>query len=212
MDISKISSSISAVIAVLGLITPFIYNGYVVFHLGYMEKKLLTAKSKAKMNLYTGGITLLAIVLLMVAHTLTQNKALKIFLEVVIIVYVILVFFGFFYNEYQEKYTLIKFNYKDITYVFMNRIDDNTISALPENVYEEDKGNTKVTLFQLSDLSNVNFYTGNSFPRVKRLSTKQSEEISLGVFNKLLVLKAMLDASLINQDEYDKKKKQLLNL
>lgn len=216
MNLSNISSFISILAAILSVLVSFSYTRYTIFHLEYMEKRLLPIKSRANIIINTEGITSLAIVLLVIALLLTRNKILFIFLSTVIVIYVILIILFYVMGERQEKKTLIKFNYNGTKYVFINRIDSTTISALPETSYNQDKGNTNITLFQLSDLSNVNFYTEKSSQQSDQSNIphkqKPNNMMSLDTFHELLMLKSMFDAGVINQEEFEAKKKQLLNL
>lgn len=182
-------------------------SGYSIFHLGYMEKKLLPINERKNLDLSTMGITLLAIVLLLSVWYLTKN-----WIAIAgLILYLILIVVFYFMNKRQEKNTIIKFNYAGITYVFINRIDDTTISALPEDKYKEkDKGNTSIILISLSKLSDVEFYTDNK--KQKSPTNNQDNTLSSNTISQLLILKELLDKNIISQEEFVAKKKQLLNL
>lgn len=157
-NISTISSIVSSAIGILGIIASLAYSHYLVFHLEYMEKKLLPIKTKANLALSTVGLTLLAVLMLSTVIFLTKSK----FITYVLIIYLGLIALFYIANEHQNKKTLIKFDYIGKTYVFINRIDDTTISALPEDKYKEkDKDNTSIILISLSKLSDVEFYTDN---------------------------------------------------
>lgn len=182
-------------------------SGYSIFHLGYMEKKLLPINERKNLDLSTMGITLLAIVLLLSVWYLTKN-----WIAIAgLILYLILIVVFYFMNKRQEKNTIIKFNYAGITYVFINRIDDTTISALPEDKYKEkDKDNTSIILISLSKLSDVEFYTDNK--KQKSPTNNQDNTLSSNTISQLLILKELLDKNIISQEEFVAKKKQLLNL
>lgn len=187
-------------------------SGYSVFHLGYMEKKLLPINERKNLDLSTMGITLLAIVLLLSVWYLTKN-----YIAIAgLILYLILIVVFYFMNKRQEKNTIIKFNYAGITYVFINRIDDTTISVLPEEEYNKDKANTRIMFFPLSKLSNIEFYTENTSPHIHKTKNASADNqdsiLSSDSVSQLLLLKKLLDNHVITQEEYDAKKKQLLNL
>lgn len=200
---------ISIIIASLSVIFSSAYN---IFHLGYMEKKLLPINERKNLDLSTMGITLLAIVLLLSAWYLTKD-----WIAIAgLILYLILIVVFYFMNKRQEKNTIIKFNYAGITYVFINRIDDTTISVLPEEEYNKDKANTRIMFFPLSKLSNIEFYTENTSPHIHKTKNasadNQDSVLSSDSVSQLLLLKKLLDNHVITQEEYDAKKKHLLNL
>jgi hypothetical protein len=194
---------ISIIIASLSVIFSSAYN---IFHLGYMEKKLLPINERKNLDLSTMGITLLAIVLLLSAWYLTKD-----WIAIAgLILYLILIVVFYFMNKRQEKNTIIKFNYAGITYVFINRIDDTTISVLPEEEYNKDKANTRIMFFPLSKLSDVEFYTDNK--KQKSPTNNQDNTLSSNTISQLLILKELLDKNIISQEEFVAKKKQLLDL
>ncbi|MQB73131.1 hypothetical protein DN439_05775 [Lactobacillus reuteri] len=138
---------------------------------------------------------------------LTKSK----FITYVLIIYLGLIALFYIANECQNKKTLIKFDYIGKTYVFINRIDDTTISALPEDKYKEkDKDNTSIILISLSKLSDVEFYTDNK--KQKSPTNNQDNTLSSNTISQLLILKELLDKNIISQEEFVAKKKQLLNL
>lgn len=164
-------------------------SGYSVFHLGYMEKKLLPINERKNLDLSTMGITLLAIVLLLSVWYLTKN-----YIAIAgLILYLILIVVFYFMNKRQEKNTIIKFNYAGITYVFINRIDDTTISVLPEEEYNKDKANTRIMFFPLSKLSNIEFYTENTSPHIHKTKNASADNqdsiLSSDSVSQLLLLK-----------------------
>lgn len=206
-NISTISSIVSSAIGILGIIASLAYSHYLVFHLEYMEKKLLPIKTKANLALSTVGLTLLAVLMLSTVIFLTKSK----FITYVLIIYLGLIALFYIANEHQNKKTLIKFDYIGKTYVFINRIDDTTISALPEDKYKEkDKDNTSIILISLSKLSDVEFYTDNK--KQKSPTNNQDNTLSSNTISQLLILKELLDKNIISQEEFVAKKKQLLNL
>ena len=209
-NISTISSIVSSAIGILGIIASLAYSHYLVFHLEYMEKKLLPIKAKANLALSTVGLTLLAIIMLSTVIFLTKSK----FITCLLIIYLALIAFFYHANKRQNKKTLIKFDYIGKTYVFVNRIDDTTISALPEDKYK-DKDNTSIILISLSKLSDVEFYTDKTSwlnNTEKKSAHNQDNRLSSNAISQLVVLKQLLDDNLISQEEYIAKKKQLLDL
>ncbi|MQB61101.1 hypothetical protein DN442_04820 [Lactobacillus reuteri] len=70
--------------------------------------------------------------------------------------------------------------------------------------------------FPLSKLSNIEFYTDHTSPHIyetKNASADNQDSIlSSDSVSHLLLLKKLLDDHVITQEEYDAKKKQLLNL
>lgn len=146
---------ISDIIAIIGGFVSLSFYGYLTFCLDYMEKKLLPIKTKAYLFLSTFGITLLAIILLLVTAIIEDSTVIRVIIIIVIAIYCIISICFLFQSFKDSKRKNICFEYNSKTYKLLNRIDDTFISALPISTSNSDN---EVYLIPLAKLDDNKFY------------------------------------------------------
>lgn len=167
---------ISDIIAIVGGLISLSFYGYLTFCLNYMEKRLVAVKTRAYLYLSTVSITLLAILLLTIAFFVEKNFIIKVFISLITIFYILLGGYLLYRNRTESKHKNIYFEYDGVTYRFLNRIDDTTISALPINIPTLDN---EVYLIPLSKLDATKFYTLNKQDQLNKIVNLLKEIINL---------------------------------
>lgn len=172
---------ISDIIAIVGGLASLLLYGYLTFQLNYMEKRLLAIKTRAYLFLSTVGITLLAIILLLITSIIEKDKTIKIFIIIITVIYTLLGAYFSYQIIKDSKRKSIYFEYKDSTYKFLNRIDDSTISALPDDTHDS---SNKIYLISLTKLDLTEFYTKSN----QQDNKKQQQEIIINKLNEIINL------------------------